>query len=100
MLTDGARENLVEICERHGVERLDLFGSAAGGNFDPDKSDLDFVLSFKPRTPARLFDRYFGLKEDLERLFGRDVDLLMEESMKNPYFAKSVNESRATLYAA
>lgn len=99
LLTDGAREEFVEICERYGVERLDLFGSAATGNFDSGKSDLDFVLSFKPRTPARLFDRYFGLKEDLESLFGRGVDLLMEESMKNPYLVKSVNESRTPLYA-
>lgn len=98
MLTDSRGEELVEICERYGVARLDLFGSATTGNFNSN-SDLDFILSFEPRTPARLFDRYFGLKEDLQHLFGRDVDLLMENGIKNPYFAKSVNENRSSLYA-
>ncbi len=68
---EDRREETVEMCRCYGVERLDLFGSAAkgqGGGFDPEKSDLDFVVSFVPRTPARLFDRYFGLKEDLEEL--------------------------------
>lgn len=99
-LIEGKREELGKVCERHGVSRLDLFGSAAGEGFDPESSDMDFVVSFAPRTPARLFDRYFGLKEDLEHLFGREVDLLMEGAMKNPYFVRSVNESRVPLYAA
>lgn len=81
--------------------RPDLFDSAAGGGFDSERSDLDFVVSFEPRTPARLFDRYFGLKEDLERLFGRDVDLVMEGvAWKNPHFARNVEQSRVPLYAA
>lgn len=93
-------KSLVELCERYGVSRLDLFGSATGEAFDPEKSDLDFVVSFTSRTPSRLFERYFGFKEDLESLFGRDVDLVMEEAIKNPYFARSVKESRVPLYAA
>lgn len=52
------------------------------------------------QNSARLFDRYFGLKEDLEALFGREVDLLMEGAMKNPHLIKSVSESRLPLYAA
>ena len=100
LLADDRREELGRICERYGVERLDLFGSSARGRFDPEKNDLDFVVSFEHRTPARLFDRYFGLKEELERLFGREVDLLMEEAIRNPYFAESVNQSRAPIYAA
>ena len=100
MLVDGRREEIGRICERYGVKRLDLFGSAAVGRFDPQKSDLDFVVSFEHQTPARLFDRYFGLKEELERMFGREVDLLMEEAIRNPYLAKSVNRSRAPIYAA
>ena len=58
------------------------FGGGEG--FDLVSSDVDFVVSFAPRTPARLFDRYFGLEEDLEALFGREVDLLMEVAMRNP----------------
>lgn len=91
---------LEEICERHGVMRLDLFGSAVENAFDSEKSDLDFVVSFVPQTPPSLFDRYFGLREDLALLFGRKVDLVMENAIKNLYFAKSVDESRTLLYAA
>jgi uncharacterized protein len=58
------------------------------------------VVSFAPRTPARLFDRIFGLKEDLEELLSRPVDLVMEGAGKNPYFADGVAESRVLLYAA
>lgn len=74
-------------------------GSAVENAFDPAKSDLDFVVSFTPRTPPSLFDRYFGLREDLARLFGRKVDLVMENAIRNPHFARSVDESRTLLYA-
>ena len=72
---EDRREQVAALCQRHGVERLDLFGSAsgAGEGFDPEGSDLDFVVSFERRDPPGLFDRYFGLKEDLEGLFGRRV---------------------------
>jgi predicted nucleotidyltransferase len=100
-LVESRVEEVRQICRRHGVERLDLFGSAAGEGFDPEGSDLDFVVSFERRDPPELFDRYFGLKEDLEELFGRGVDLMMEGAVeKNPRFAESVAKSRVSLYAA
>lgn len=100
-LVESRVEEVKDICRRHGVERLDLFGSAAGEGFDPEGSDLDFVVSFERRYPPALFDRYFGLKEDLEGLFGRGIDLVMEGAVeKNPYFAESVAETRVSLYAA
>lgn len=94
-------EEVRRICRRHGVERLDLFGSAAGERFDPADSDLDFVVSFQRRDPPALFDRYFGLKDDLESLFGRGVDVVMEGAVeRNQYFAQSVTETRVPLHAA
>lgn len=99
-LVESKKEEVARICGRYGVSRLDLFGSASGECFDPDRSDLDFVVSFKVTGETRLFDRYFGLREELVKLFGREVDLLMEGAIRNPYFAKSVNESRTPLYAA
>lgn len=94
-------EKVGRVCRRHGVERLDVFGSAVGNDFDPEGSDLDFVVSFERRVPPRLFDRYFGLKEDLEELFGRPVDLVMEAVVgRNAYFAESLAESRTPLYVA
>lgn len=100
-ILEDKREELDKICERYGVQRLDLFGSALGKGFDPHNSDVDFVVAFAPQNPARLFDRYFGLKEELEMLLGHTVDLVMEgAALRNPYFARSINQSRTTVYAA
>lgn len=86
------------LCRRYSVARLSLFGSAVGGAFDREASDLDFLVSFLPRNPSQLFDRYFGLKEELEELFGREVDLLMEGAMKDPHLIESVEKSHVPLY--
>ncbi len=89
------------LCEKYGVKRLDLFGSAAGDGFDPEASDLDFVVSFERRDPPGLFDRYFGLNEDLEGLFGRKVDLVTEDALlKDSDFAEGISGKRVPLYAA
>lgn len=100
-LVEDKRAEVAAICERRGVARLDLFGSAAGEGFDPEGSDLDFVVRFEPRDPPELFDRYFGLKEDLEDLFGREVDLVTEGALdKNPSFAEGILAARVPLYAS
>ena len=100
-LVESKVEEVGGICRSRSVERLDVFGSAAGSGFDAEGSDLDFVVSFARREPPDLFDRYFGLKEDLEELFGRRVDLVMEGVVEtNPHFARSVAKTRTTLYAA
>ena len=99
-MSDRERQKVRELCLRYGVERLDLFGSATERHFDPERSDLDFVVLFRDRDEQGLFDRYFGLKEDLGRLFDREVDVLMDGAIKNPYFKRNVNESRTPLYAA
>jgi uncharacterized protein len=94
---------IADLCRRYGVERLDLFGSASGTGegFDSEGSDLDFVVSFERREPPDLFRRYFGLEEDLEALFGRRVDLVMEGALqKSRRFARNVEASRVPLYGS
>ncbi len=98
---EDRRAEVAELCERYGVERLDLFGSASstGDGFDPGVSDLDFVVSFERRDPPDLFRRYFGLEEDLEALFEREVDLVMEGALgKSRRFARNIEGSRVPLY--
>jgi predicted nucleotidyltransferase len=98
-IVEDRMAEVAALCERYGVKRLDLFGSAAKDGFDPEASDLDFVVSFERRDPPELFDRYFGLEEDLEALFGRRVDLVMEGALeKSPRFAKGIEGSRVLLY--
>jgi uncharacterized protein len=100
-IVEDTRVEIAALCERYGVEWLDLFGSAAGDGFDAEASDLDFVVSFEKRDPPELFDRYFGLKEDLEGLFGRGVDLVTEGALlKDPDFAEGISGKRVSLYAA
>jgi predicted nucleotidyltransferase len=99
ILTRHRREILV-LCERFGVRRLEIFGSAAGERFDPSRSDLDFLVDFEPASPSETADRYFGLLESLESLLGRPIDLVMVAAIKNPYFLQGIEESRTLLYAA
>lgn len=94
------RRELLELCERFGVRKLEVFGSAAGERFDPSRSDLDFLVDFEPASPREMADRYFGLLEALVALFGRPIDLVMTAAIKNPYFLQGIELSRTLLYAA
>ncbi len=94
------REQLGALCRRLHVRRLDLFGSAARGDFDPGRSDLDFIVEFDRSTPLHPFDAYFGLKEELEALLGRSVDLVIDGTVRNPYRKASIEQSREIVYAA
>lgn len=91
---------LTALAERYGVSRLELFGSTAGDTFDPVRSDLDFLVVFNAELPGGMAHAYFGLLGDLETLFNRSVDLVTDRSIKNPYFRKSVDESRRPVYVA
>jgi hypothetical protein len=95
-----AKSELAEICRRHNVRRLDLFGSAVGPNFDPRTSDLDFLVEFGPFTKGEYSEHYFALIDDLKSLFGRPVDLLVSRAVRNPYLMESINQTRESLYAA
>ncbi len=94
------RDEVVELCRRFGVGRLDVFGSATGGEFDPALSDIDFLVELEPPEGTSRFDAFFGLKEGLEALFGRPVDLIDPSALDNPYFAAMVERTRQELYAA
>ena len=94
------RDQIAALCQRFGVRRLEVFGSAASGSFDPERSDVDFLLDFGADYDRTLFSRYFGLKEALEKLLGRNVDLVMLGALVNPYFIESVNRTRKLVYAA
>lgn len=94
------RGELESLCRRYGVRRLEVFGSAATGAFRAAESDLDFVVEFEAADRAGYADRYFGLAESLEQLFGRRVDLVVASAIKNPYFRESINRSKVLLYAA
>ncbi|UJP08940.1 nucleotidyltransferase domain-containing protein [Microbacterium sp. KUDC0406] len=92
-------EELERVARAHGVRRLRVFGSAVTDDFDPERSDIDLLVDLAPETKDK-FDAYFGLKEDLERVFGRTVDLVMTDAVRNPYFRDRALASAEELYAA
>jgi predicted nucleotidyltransferase len=96
----GYESELAQLCRKFHVRRLELFGSAMGGGFNPDRSDLDFLVEFEPLPVGGYADTFFGFKDALEGLFGLPVDLVIPSAIRNPYFRQSIEKSKALLYAA
>jgi predicted nucleotidyltransferase len=99
-LIEQHRPQLLTLCRKYDVRRLDLIGSAAREDFDSSRSDLDFVVEFNNFTVENAADRYLGLMVDLEDLFKRKIDLVSYRAIRNPYFKQVVDNTRVTLYAA
>ena len=99
-MIEASRSELIDLCDRYGVRRLALFGSALRDDFDPGRSDLDLLVEFSPTSPQEHAEVYFGLLENLESLFGRRVDLLKLGAIRNPYLRQEIEEQQETLYAA
>ena len=98
-LIDKHHEELVALCRKYHVERLDVFGSAASGDF-VKSSDIDFLVEFDSKVNQRRFDNYFELHRALEKLFARPIDLVEPGGLRNPYFIRQVNQTRKQIYAA
>jgi len=100
-LIDEKRPQLAAICRQYGVRKLDLFGSAAmDDGYDPDRSDLDFVVEFEPnRSLGPWLKHYFDFRAELERLFHCPVDVVMASALKHPRFVREVERTRRPLYA-
>ena len=99
-LIEEQKQGLADLCRRHAVRRLDLFGSAARGDFQPGRSDLDFVVQFARTGYAGYADAFLEFAEGLERLFGRKVDLLTERMIRNRHFLEAVESTREVVYEA
>ena len=99
-LIEKHRKEIEVLCRKHAVKRLELFGSAATGQFDAHSSDLDFFVEFVSYDSPSIADQWFGLQEDLQKLLGVKVDLVSPRTASNPYFLQSANRDKITLYAA
>lgn len=77
------KNDIESLCRELSLERLDLIGSAAREDFN-EGSDVDVLVTFDGNQS--LFDRYFTLKERLETIFAREVDVIEERAIRNPYF--------------
>jgi len=90
------KNQIERICTALSVQRLDLVGSAARDDFQPDRSDIDVLVDFKGKE--RLFERYFDLKQQLELCFGRQVDIIQSTALKNPFVKKTIDRDRIAIY--
>lgn len=100
-ILESRREQISELCRRYGVQRLDVFGSAARvTDFDPARSDVDLLVSYRPEQPAPDMVEYFAFREALADVLGRPVDLVMASAVDNPYVRAGIERSRQALYAA
>ena len=89
------------ICKEFGIERLELFGSGATGEFDPKRSDLDFLVTYPQHYEfGPWLKRHFELKERLSDVFGRRVDLIEAGAPRNPFVAQAIEQTRQLLCAA
>lgn len=100
MLLANHLHEIDDLCRKHGVKKLELFGSAARTDFQESESDCDFFVEFVSYDTPTIADQWFGLHEDLERLLGRKVDLVSRRAVKNPYFLEAANRHAVTLYAS
>lgn len=90
-------DTIRDLCSRHKVRRLFAFGSVLTDSFKKD-SDVDLVVDFQDVNLYEYADNYFDLKESLENLFKRNVDLLEEKAIKNPYSKQSIDSSKQLVY--
>lgn len=97
-IVERALPAVAELCRRFGVRRLDLFGSAATGRFDPERSDLDFLVEFGQPRSYGLKGTYFQLLSALEELFRRKVDLVTAGTIENPYLRRQIESEKIALF--
>ena len=91
------KPEIERICMALPVKRLGIFGSVLTEAFGPD-SDIDVLVTFDASENVDLFEKYFELKEELESIFGREVDLTVDKQFKNPLFKAAVEKTRTVIY--
>ncbi len=94
------KENIKDVktlCQKHKVASLYLFGSATGNQFNKN-SDIDFLVKFAPINLADYFSNYLSLKNELKEIFNREVDLVEEQTLKNPILINSINKNKELIY--
>ena len=96
-LIENNIQKIIDLCKRHKVHKLFVFGSVLTDRFNDD-SDVDLVVDFNKTEVEDYFDNYFDFKYSLQDLLGREIDLLEEQTIKNPYFKKNVDSTKMLIY--
>jgi predicted nucleotidyltransferase len=91
---------IVELCRTHHVRRFSIFGSAVRDDFDPERSDVDVRIEFKPDALENYVRNFHSLHDALVATFGRKVDIISSKEIQNRYLRKEIEDTQVTLYAA
>lgn len=95
------QDEIAAICRKHRVEKLEVFGSAARAtDFDPLRSDIDFLVEYQPPLLPGLHKRRVRLQDDLQAVLKRKVDLICKGTINNPYLLKSIEEDCEIIHEA
>jgi len=94
---EKVKPEIERVCQRLPVKRLGLFGSALSQKFSKG-SDVDVLVIFDSGEDIDLFDKYFELKEQLEQIFKREVDLVVDKKFKNPVLRETIDRTRTVVY--
>jgi predicted nucleotidyltransferase len=86
-----------KLCKKYSVKTLSAFGSVVKGDFNSE-SDIDFAVDFNENDPIKYSDLYYGLKEKLEHLLGRKIDLIELRGIKNKFFIKELDATKVLIY--
>jgi len=96
-INDKNIESIKKLCEQYNVRSFAAFGSVTREDFNKN-SDIDFVVDFDETDPFEYTNLYFQLKENLEKLLKRPIDLIEDRAIKNSYFKKELNETKVLIY--
>jgi uncharacterized protein len=98
LILEKRKEDLKSICKILQIKRLYAFGSVVSDNFN-ENSDIDFLISFADNlTVEEYTNNYFSLHYKLKELFGREIDIVTERTLSNPYFIEHINKTKELIY--
>lgn len=91
------KQNIIDICQKHKVKTLAVFGSVLTDRFCDD-SDIDFVVDFTDVDERDYADNYLEMLEALQNLLGREIDLLENKAIRNSILLQTINDSKQVIY--
>lgn len=96
-IIDKHKNAIVSLAKSHGVSSIHVFGSALTNKFNSN-SDIDLLVKFEGIELFNYFDNYIDLKEKLESIFKRDVDLVEEQTVKNPILKRAIERTKKIIW--
>lgn len=99
-IIENKKEELARLCKSLKIQRMNVFGSVVTGQFKED-SDIDLLISFSDNLSIEEYtENYFTLHYKLREIFNREIDIITERTLSNPYFIESINETKELIYEA